>query len=62
LLNGATLISKCEWGSFNVSSRGDLRVEGFGGDVGNLQLNKNFYMKFNGIFCGPIMHKIDTKI
>jgi len=61
LLDGATLVSKCEWGSFNASSRGDLGAEGCWGDVGNLEPNKTFYLKFNGIFVGPIMHKISSK-
>jgi len=54
-------VLECAWGSFNASSRGDLGAKGFGGDVGNLQPNKTFYLKFNGIFGGPIMHKIDSK-
>jgi hypothetical protein len=61
LFDEATLISKCEWGSFNASSGGDSRAKGFRGDVGNLKPNKIFYLEFNGIFGGPIIHKIGSK-
>jgi hypothetical protein len=61
LFDEATLRSEPKWESFNVSNRGDLRLEGSRGDVGNLKPNKALYLKFNGNFGRAIMCKIKSK-